>query len=617
MAITPKGFAKKQGIDTMNILALPRYLSLLQSDKNFPSSFYETSIHAHLVDTLNRLERHHLLLTGSSSEKINLAIVESTIQYLYSTNRTSALRSAHFFFCDANQILLDQSARDSIEDTLHQFKQDAEQTQKMIVFVVNQIDFLLKYSGKFLQSILLDQRWRVIIFSDAKHPRKSFCQLEPYFSIVKSPELNEPQLFDLLTLNKHQLENYHQVTIPDETILSALMFSKQYLPSLSHFDKAFELLDTAASRISNGGKDEGILPIVTDSVLSEVISHWTGIQNIQTDPTKFNPQQFANHLQQIIFGQDKVITSISRVLQRAYLNLPKKQGPLCSFLFVGPAEVGKTELAYGMAKQLFGNYNALLSIRLNNSFSSLKEIAVIMQGETINLLDAIRQRPYAIILIEDIQSDHLTQLSFFKDIFQKGYVIDQEEKYDFSHAIIIMTTRLGSDPITRILNPQQQPEQASDLLQLILNENVLDIPGQIQHSFSPDEICSEMMPLLEKLFMKEILNVSHIMPFIALDFTALEKIIRIKIKLFIKEINKRFGIEMSYANEIVKFLAHEAYWKKSNKTLDNLLEQHLYSCVAQELISNNSMKNRSKRVVLQLNESGQLLKCDFVMEPIV
>ena len=613
----------------MNVLTLPRYLTYLPTEHTNISTI--TAFHHHpeiplIIDTLSRYQRHHLLLIGTPSNKINQAIIESTMAHLTSPNHAKSLQDAHFFYCDVNQLFLEEKSPEAIEKELAAFKEEARNTQKTIILIMDQIEPLIdatEHTHQFLKSLLFDNQWRLMIFADPIKFKRNLAQLtqfETYFSTIQLSEPSEPELLSLLKFHRAELENFHQVTLPDDVLSSALTITYHYLYSASHFDKALELLDSSSSRTSKLEKADNtgqFKPIVTNTILAEVVSSLTHIPSSHIQNNKFQANLFQSSIEQHIFGQEKALASISSTLQQSYIKLHEKKGPLCSFLFVGPTDVGKTELTQTMAKYLFGHENAFIPITLDKSFSSLTDIKISTHANqySLNLLEAIRQTPYAIILIDDIQPDQMATLELFNDIFTQGFVIDQNEKYDFSHAIVIAATRIGSQAIN-LMHPQQQPQNTTpDLLQLVLNENILDIPSSdAYHSHSMQEIYDQVLPELNKHFSTMLLQKTHVIPFSPLDFSALEKIIRLKIKSLIKTLASRFEIELNYAPEVLKFLAHEAYWQKSKKSLEKILDQLLYSCVAHTLLAHNQDKNRFNRLLLQLNEQGQLLKCEFMTE---
>ena len=122
-----------------------------------------------------------------------------------------------------------------------------------------------------------------------------------------------------------------------------------------------------------------------------------------------------------------------------------------------------------------------------------------------------------------------------------------------------------------------------------------------------------MMPALEEYFSQKLLCHLNIIPFALLDYGSVEKLIRLKLRNFAQTLDANFGLELSYAPEVIRFLVQETLWRgPATRPIEKILEQHLYSAVAHELVSHGEEKNRPKRLLLQLNDAGQLLRCEFV-----
>jgi ATP-dependent Clp protease ATP-binding subunit ClpA len=553
-----------------------------------------------IMDALCSFEYRDLMLVGSSSTKINLAIIEGLLTHT----------TTEFFYAEG---LINEKTVAALDP----IKKEIAASKKKAVFVTTQLPTV---------ALGLDPAWRVIVIIDPatyQQSQTTFAQIRSCFSVIHLTEPHESELIGLLQSHRVNLENYHSVAIPDDVVSLAFTLSSHYLPGPSHFDRAFELLDRAATRTRSFERTDltgnAHKPIVSSHTLAEIISQWTRIPSLHLQNNKFQAAPFSHALSQHVFGQEGAITLISAVLQQAYVRLHENKGPLCSFLFSGPSDVGKTEFTFKMAQYLFGHDHALLQVSLDQNQKSLRDIQVINNPRTENLLEAIQQCPYAIILIDDIQAEQTQVLSLFKEIFTRGCVIEQGQKYDFSHAIIIMTTRIGAESVSHLLHPAHSQEQSKtpDLLQLVLNENILDIPLHATPTLSTEELCEALAPALEEHFPLMLLQKAHVVPFVPLCFSALEKIIRLKIKELIKRLEHRLSIELNYAPEIIKFLAHEAYWRKANKSLEKLLQQMLYSCIAQELLEHNQDKQRPRRLLLQLHENGHSLRCEFITDAAV
>lgn len=528
-----------------------------------------------IIDILSRKENYHVQITRAFSNRLNKALLKTIASKITTDYLPKSLRDIDFVYSDSY------------------FSPDKRT--------------ILATSVMPHDDMLRNEKLRIIFFSNHK-------QANNFFVTLKLIEPNDRQLLSLLKEEKTELENFHHVFIPEETYASALSMAKHYLPSQSHFDKAYELLDSASARVSAIERNDSNPPNVSLDSLFQVISNWTQIPVTHLHSNSFQANKFIEALQKRIFGQEAAVTSMGAVLQHAYLKLQEKSGPLCGFLLVGLPETGKTTAAMTMAEHLFGHQGALIRINLSDHYQSLSDIKIISEENHVSLLTAIQQTPYAILLIENIHQASSATLALFKQIFIHGVVFENGQQYDFRHAIVIITTTLGSDRITAILESPsgQETNKTLDLMQLVLNENPTSNSAS-NPNLSMQDICENLIPTLEGYFSANLLQHLTIIPFIPLDYSALEKIIRLKIKLLAKRLDSHFGIELIQPPEVIKFLAHEAFWRKAQtKSLDKLLEQHLYSPVANEILLYADDKNRPKRLLLKLNEDGQLIRCEFM-----
>ncbi len=564
-----------------------------------------------LIDILSRKDNHHVALTDMSSEKIYLAFLESIALHLVESNAPKSLRDIDFMFLDAKRLQLCEENKEKIAKDFTIFCEEIRAINKRIIIALNQFD-TNSFFEKLLQSILPDTHWRLIILTD-QAPNSSFIK-------TKFTEPSDTQLVALLKTFKTELENFHHVLIPDDTFASALSMASHFLTSYSNFDRALELLDSAAGRASTVDYNDHsgqFKAMVTNTTLASVVSSWTQIPISHLHHNAFQTSKFTESIQRRIFGQDAAISTIGSMLQHACIKIHEKPGPLCSFLLVGPIEVGKRSTACAIAEHLFGHKKALLKINLSENFHSLSEVKIMTEdNHGISLLAAIQNTPYAVILMENIHQAPASAFNLFKNIFTQGFALDEHGmKCDFRHAIFVITTSLGADRITTLVESPTTTEtnKTLDLMQLVLNEHPQNSAANIHHHLTTQEICDELIPTLEGYFSQTLLQHLHIVPFLPLDYAAYEKIMRIKVKTFAKRLESHFGIELNCAPEVIKFLAHEALWRKTQiKSMDKMLENYLYSIVANEIVAHAEDKNRPKRLLLQLNDEGQLLRCEFV-----
>lgn len=583
---------------------------LLASEKKFSHALKDYPQIAFIIDTLSRKENHHVALNGFTSEKIQRALLESIAFHLTEGNAPHTLRNVDFIYFDVHRLTQDEPDEKKITKDFQNFDKEINNADKKVIFVINHFDPSTVF-GKLIQTNLMNPCWRIIVLNDLSQ-KNLFVQIK-----LSSPQ--ESQLLTLLKAYKAELEEFHHVLIPEETFPAALSMTLHYLPNESYFDKAFNLLDSAAARASAlecNDPTGQFKPLVTSTTLAFVISSWTQIPLTHLHSNSFQTNKFIEALQRRVFGQETAISAMASVLQHACLKIQEKKGPLCSFLLVGPPEVGKTTAAHILAEHLFGHKGALLRVNLSEHYTSISEIKI-MSDETpaISLLSAIQQVPYAVILIENIHYTPAATFHLFKDIFAHGFAFDEAgNKYDFSHAIIVTTTTLGSEHITSLTQAplEQETNKTLDLLELVLNENPQEDSVLQSHSTS-QELHELLLPTLESYFSPALLQHLHIIPFAPLDYAALEKVVRFKVKALSKRLEMLYGIELNYAPEVIKFLAHETFWRKpTNKPIEKVLAKHLYSAVANEILAHAEDKNRTRRLFLQLNDNGQILRCEFM-----
>lgn len=577
-----------------------------------------------MVDILSRQQHHHILLTNCMAKKIQLAIIASLQQHLATNSIPKTLQNTHFIYFDITRFGLAIEKPEEIERDFHTLCTEIRAKNQQVIFIINQIEPLfsqdyktpLGYLGKFLKSILAEAQWRLIIVAPDE-PKLSFSSFAEFFTYLPFIEPTKTEKIALLKSSRAELEEFHQVTLLDEIFNAALDMANYYLPDGSYLDSALELLDSAAARASATAinKPAEHKPIVTSNHLALILTSWTRIPLAHLQNPHFQIVKFIEVMQQCIFGHDTAIQAIGSLLQTINLKLRSKPGPRCSFLFAGPACTGKAALAEAIADYLFGHKNALLHINFTTSSCTLNQLKVTVENRCLDLLTAVAQKPYAVLLLENIDQCAPGLIENFKTVFAYGYILNSEnKKVDFHNTIIIMTTTVGADCIINLTHAAPEKNKTLDLLQLVLNESVRDINHHSLQQFSLPELRDEMIGTLAAHFSSDFLQYIHTIPFISLDYTSLEKIMHAKIKMLTKHLLTHFNIELTYAPEVIKFLAQEALWQRSNiKSLDNWLEQQLHSCITHEILMQAEKKGSSNQLVVQLNENGQSLRCEFII----
>jgi ATP-dependent Clp protease ATP-binding subunit ClpC len=222
------------------------------------------------------------------------------------------------------------------------------------------------------------------------------------------------------------------------------------LDDLDHLDH----LDSGDSEFK-GAADK---PKVTEEDIAEVVSMWTGIpvRKLATEE-KERLLQMESELHKRIVGQDEAINAISKAVRRARAGLKDPKRPIGTFIFLGPTGVGKTELAKALAEFMFGSEEALIKLDMSE-FMERHNVARLVGSppgyvgyeEGGQLTEAVRRRPYSVILFDEIEKAHPEAFNTLLQIMEDGHLSDAKGKrVDFRNTILILTSNVGADLIKR------------------------------------------------------------------------------------------------------------------------------------------------------------------------
>jgi ATP-dependent Clp protease ATP-binding subunit ClpB len=279
---------------------------------------------------------------------------------------------------------------------------------------------------------------------------------------------------------------------------------------------------------------------VTEETIAEIVSKWTGIpvsKLISSEKTKL--LHLEEELAKGVVGQKPAIIAVANAIRRSRVGLKDKNRPIGSFMFLGPTGVGKTELAKTLAKTLFDQENALLRFDMSEYMEKHSVARLIgappgyvgfEQGG--QLTEAVRRRPYSVILFDEIEKAHLEVFNVLLQILDDGRLTDgQGRVVDFKNTLIIMTSNLGSEKILQ-MNQQNMPYEV---------------------------IQQEVFRVLEKFFRPEFLNrIDEIIVFSGLSQTEIEAIIDLQIDLLNQKLSEQ-QIRAQLTDKAKQYLAQVGY----------------------------------------------------------
>ena len=279
---------------------------------------------------------------------------------------------------------------------------------------------------------------------------------------------------------------------------------------------------------------------VTESDIAEIISKWTGIpisKLVQSEMAKL--LHLEDELHQRVIGQDEAVTAVADSIQRSRAGLADPNRPTASFIFLGPTGVGKTELAKALASYLFDTEEAIVRIDMSEYMEkhAVSRLIGAPPGyvgydEGGQLTEALRRRPYSVILFDEIEKAHPDVFNIMLQILDDGRVTDSQGRtVDFKNSVIIMTSNIGS-------------------------QYILDVAGDDSRY---EEMRSRVMEALRSNFRPEFLNrVDEMIIFHSLQKSQLREIV----KLQVKSLEKRLAaqkIGLSLSEEALDFVADIGY----------------------------------------------------------
>ncbi|MBN2802820.1 MAG: ATP-dependent Clp protease ATP-binding subunit [Deltaproteobacteria bacterium] len=297
-----------------------------------------------------------------------------------------------------------------------------------------------------------------------------FCTTPEHFArhfeaslarLVTPVEVKEPSIEESIDILKYVSKEYalhHNVLIPDETITYAVKLSSRYMSDSALPDIAISLIDLAGAKVKRNDNDT-----VTVKDIAGVVASRTGIPRErleQSDTSKL--LNLETTLKQSIIGHTHVLTALGETLRRNAAGF-RSGRPIGSFLFLGPTGVGKTETAKALTKLLFGDEKAMIRLDMSE-FSEAHAVARLLGAppgyvgheDGGQLTDAVKKRPYALILLDEIEKAHLDVVQSLLQVLDDGRMTDGKGKtIDFTNTVIIMTSNLGSD-LRRVEGPQKR-----------------------------------------------------------------------------------------------------------------------------------------------------------------
>ncbi len=272
-------------------------------------------------------------------------------------------------------------------------------------------------------------------------------------------EVEEPSMetaVEILRGLVPRYEAHHSVSIAPEAVVSAVTLSARYLSGSFLPDKALDLMDEACSAVRIAAAERNAcerLPVVAASDVAASASRQSGVPVERlTEAGYASLASLEKTLGARVVGQPNAVHAAAGALQRARLGLASAARPMGAFLFLGPTGVGKTELARALAEQCFGTEKALHRFDMSEYMEKHTAARLlgappgyVGYGEGGQLTEAVRRRPYSVVLFDEIEKAHPDIANLLLQILEDGALTDSEGvRVDFTHTLVVLTSNLGA-----------------------------------------------------------------------------------------------------------------------------------------------------------------------------
>ena len=342
--------------------------------------------------------------------------------------------------------------------------------------------------------------------------------------------------------------------------------------------------------------ETGLIRVCVDAqIVGEVLSAWTGIpagKMLKDEITTVLALQ--EHLGKRVIGQPHAMEIISQRVQTSRASLDDPNKPVGVFMLVGPSGVGKTETALALSDLLYGGEHNLITINMSefqepHTVSTLKGSppGYVGYGEGGVLTEAVRRRPYSVVLLDEVEKAHPDVLELFFQVFDKGQMEDGEgREINFKNNIIILTTNACTDQMMKLV---ADPETAP----------------------SPKGLIDAIKPEMNKIFKPAFLGRMVLIPYYPVRDEALKQIIRLKLGKIQRRLQENHKIKLTYDDAFLNTVASRCTEVESGaRNVDNILTNSLLPDISRKILSSMAEGEKMSAIHVSVDENGDFSYTD-------
>nr|WP_229381129.1 AAA family ATPase [Shewanella psychropiezotolerans] len=333
------------------------------------------------------------------------------------------------------------------------------------------------------------------------------------------------------------------------------------------------------------GDDPLVQPLVTQSVIAEVISLWTGIPvgNMVAHEVE-SLMNLEQHIGERVIGQVAPITEIAKAIRMSRAGLTDPRKPVGVFLMCGPSGVGKTETALALTDLLYGGERNITTINMTE-FKEQHKVSMLLgspagyvgYGKGGVLTEAVRKNPYSVLLLDEIEKAHPGVHDIFYQIFDKGTISDAEGRaIDFRHTIIIMTSNVADSVVV-----QACVKQRPDI----------------------DQLTQAILPELQRFFKPAFLGRATIVPYFPLNKEEMSNIAHLSLKRIENSLRDRYGASFECSSDVIELLVNMNRSPETGaRAIEQLINRQLVPELANQCIVRMSLSQAINTVQISVDD---------------
>ncbi len=420
---------------------------------------------ARVIQILSRRTKNNPCLVGKAGVG-KTAIAEGIAQKMASGDVPESLRGKKLCSLDLPLMIAGTKYRGDFEERIKTVIDEVIRANNIILFI-DEVHSLVGAgaaegaidASNILKPQLARGEFQLIGATTTEEYRKHIAKetaLERRFQSVIVDEPDTETAINIMNGLRGRYEKFHRVEISDGAIEAAVKLSVRYLPGRSLPDKCIDLIDEACSKkVIEGTYIGGRFDrTVSEEDVAKVLSLATGISlgRISEDEGE-RLMRLEEELHKRVAGQEKAVSAVAKAIRRNRAGLRDPRRPVGIFLFAGPAGVGKTELSKALAEELFGEEKAMLRFDMSE-YSDKASVTKLIGSppgyvgydEGGKLTEAVRRRPYSLILFDEIEKADPGVYNLFLQLMDDGTLTDSHGiKVDFTNCVIIMTSNIGAE----------------------------------------------------------------------------------------------------------------------------------------------------------------------------